>query len=751
MKNRLPLFKKIIVVPILFFVLLFGCAYYNTLFNAKNEFKEGIKIIQKEPHKDKHPTADKHFQETIEKCWKLLEIYGDKNKYADDALLYIIKSEFYLKKYAQAELHLNKFLKKYPESPLIPEAYLWYGKILIKQEKEKEGKEYLHKCLALTQDSKIVAQVYYELGYLAFEKEDYEQSIEYFEKALKEKIDKQYAAFIQYYLGESYYQQKKYKEAISRFKKVEKYSPSLDIEYNTKFKSARALAELGKYKSALKILRKMLTAPRFKNFIPFIKTEIATIYDKQGKLDDAIELYKEVVRERNSSAGTAQASFNLAKIYEYRIENVDSAVYYYGQVKKIYAKFDSVEQAQDKHVFLSELKKIRDSIKRDRYLVYRLETDPFFRDSLYKAQLEDSLRQAVQGTTPPQIPDTTHITRPKPDSTLLPSHTDTSLTAQSQATEPSRQDTSKTEEEMEEDFRRSLLEEELGKPSNKGAKKTGDSGEKKPKKEVEKRKLPQIKEDLKKNEFHLAEYFLLKIQDYDSALYHYKKFLSTYQDSILTPKALYSMYFIYSQPLYLDSLKQDSLANILITQYPESPFARNILARKGLLKETESTDSLDSIGHALFRKAEILYENNQIDSALALYKKVAAIDSQLIWSAKAQLAIAWIYEHDLQNTEKAIAEYTYLAEHFTLPEFTGFAAKKIAPPPKETVPDTTDTSAVPTEPGLLASADTTHLPSDTTGHKLTTPSGQLVEEETGLPLIARTKRYRQWRFNRTRK
>jgi len=747
MKNKLPFIKISFIVSI---VLLLACAYYNTLFNAKNEFKEGIKIIQKEPHKEKHPSADKHFQETIEKCWKLLEIYGDKNKYADDALLYIIKSEYYLKKYAQAQLHVKKFMNKYPDSPLIPEAYLWYGKILIKQEKEDEGKEYLHKCLALTQDSKIVAQVYYELGYLAFEKEDYEQSVEYFEKALKEKIDKQYAAFIQYYLGESYFQQKKYKDAISRFKKVEKYSPSLDIEYNTKFKSAKALSAIGKYKEALKILRKMLTAPRFKNFIPFIKTEIATIYDRQGKLDDAIELYKEVVRDRNSSAGTAQASYNLAKIYEYRIENVDSAVYYYGQVKKIYAKFDSVDQAEDKHIFLSELKKIRDSIKRDRYLVYRLETDPFFRDSLYKAQLEDSFRQELHKTSPRTLPDSS-ITATKPDSTLFSSLPDTTQNAQNQPVEPSPQDTAKTEEESGgEDFRRALLDEELGKPPNEGTKKTKDSGEKKTKKEVEKRKLPQIKEDLKKNEFHLAEYFLLKIQDYDSALFHYKKFLSTYQDSVLTPKALYSMYFIYSQPLYLDTLRQDSLANILITQYPESPFSRDILARKGLLKESESADSLDSIGHYLFRQAEILYEDNKIDSALILYKKVASLDSQLIWSAKAQLVVAWIYEHDLQNIEKAIDEYTYLKEHFTLPEFTSLATTKIAPPPKETITDTTDTSAVTPEPGILAGVDTTQAPLDTTRHKVAT-SSQLVEEDTGLPLISRTKRYRQWRYNRTRR
>ena len=74
-------------------IFLLNCAYYNTLFNAKKSYNDGIEIIQKEPEKESHPQANKFFEQTIEKCWKLIELYSDKSKYADDALLYIIKSE----------------------------------------------------------------------------------------------------------------------------------------------------------------------------------------------------------------------------------------------------------------------------------------------------------------------------------------------------------------------------------------------------------------------------------------------------------------------------------------------------------------------------------------------------------------------------------------------------------------------------------------------------------------------------------
>ncbi|MFZ0392066.1 MAG: tetratricopeptide repeat protein, partial [Calditrichia bacterium] len=236
--------KTNLIITLFILAFLSSCAYYNTLFNAKNAYQEGIEIIQKEPEKENHPQADRFFEATIEKCWKLLEIYGEDSKYADDAFLYIIKSEYYLKNYAQARQHANQFLSKYPESELIPEVYLWLGKVLLDQEERQKGTEFINRSLAATNDSKIKAQVYYELGNLAFKDSSYQKAVEEFEKALDEKIDEQYAAFIQFYLGESYYHQQQYKEAIPRYKRVEKYSPSLDVEYKTKFNLARSYSEL---------------------------------------------------------------------------------------------------------------------------------------------------------------------------------------------------------------------------------------------------------------------------------------------------------------------------------------------------------------------------------------------------------------------------------------------------------------------------------------------------------------------------
>lgn len=732
--------------------LLFGtqCAYYNILFNAQKEYREGIKIIQQEPEKEKHPRANKHFQQTIEKCWKLIELYSDNSKYADDALLYIVKSEFNLGKYAQSRLHVNQFLNKYPNSKLVPEAYLWKGKLLLVEEKVDEGKEYLNRCIAATKDSKIRAQAYYELGNLFFKDEDYEQASKIFEKALHAKTDKQYAAFIQFYLAESYFQQKKYKEAIKKYKKVEKFSPSLDIEYRTKFNLAKCYTNIKKYDEALKILRKMLTAPRFKNFVPMIKTEIATIHDLQGKLEEAIDQYREIVRDRKPQEGTALASFNLAKIYETRLQNVDSAVYYYGQVKRIYTKFDSVEKAEQKYTFLSEMKKIRDSIRKDTRLVYRLENEPRFMDSLYTAQLEDSLKQELKKLT--QRSDTTSAHMADSLKNALDSlnlgFTDSLKTAAKDTTTQKMGEEQPTGDEL--DFRKSLIGGEEGQPpkTQEEKKKKGKKGEEQPKvKKLEKRKLPQIKEDLKNNRYHIAEFFLLQVQNYDSASHYYNQFLNTYQDSVLTPKALYSLYFIYSNPAHFDSLKRDSIADLLIREHPESPFAKEILRDRGMIQEQQGADSLEKRAHQLYLQAEKLREANLSDSALTILRKITALDSASEWAAKAQFARAWIYEHQLRDTARAIEAYKLLKEKFNVPEFAAVAAKKIAPPPKEKPPVHPDSTL---SPEILASADT----SDTSGFATATTAGtseNIVAEKSEFPVITDMKAYIRWRMNRLKR
>jgi tetratricopeptide (TPR) repeat protein len=669
-------FVKWILLGII--VINSGCAYYNTLFNAKREYNEGIKFLQENPDKTKpSPQANQRFEKTIEKCWKLIDIYSDKSKYADDALLYICKSEFYLQKYPSAKQHLEQFMRKYADSPLLSEAHLWYGKVLLQENDIDGANEYFRLVINNSKDGKIRSQASFELGKYALQQKNYEQAVAYLEKALKEDLDDEYKAEVLFSLAEAYFQQGEYKKAISYYEKVEKQNPTLDIEFQAFMQHARALTAQKKFDKALTLLRKMTTAQRFNPFLTQIKSEIGIVYEKMNDYLAALDAYSETLAERKNDVGSARAAFRMAKLYERELSNLDSAVFYYRKTIQLSNKFDSLEVAKRKDKFLSEYKTILDKIKEEEYLVRRLTTEPSFMDSLYKAQFEDSFRVANGLSEEDTVAIDSLIALSQLDSAAvdslnrlaggLPDESNNQFTNKKDDNKPNDPFSKDDEEKPGGANFPQNPNKQFGKPS-------------KPKKKLEKRKLPEIEFDLMNHRYQLAEFYLLKEENYDSAAYHFEKFIETYEDSILTPKALYSLIFIYGtkkrDPQKLYRYEKELLAN-----YIDSPFAIEIMKKKGMLEKEAKEDSEKEKAYQQFLEAESLLFAGKYQPAIERYQKVANLDTTWEISAKAQFAIAWAYEKNLNDTQKALLAYQRLANKYpTAKDYVAFARKKISEP-----------------------------------------------------------------------
>lgn len=724
-------------------VLISGCAYYNTLFNAKNSYKEGLKVIQESSdQKTTPPAAKKHFEDTIDKCWKLIELYSDKSKYADDALLYISKSEFYLERYAQSKQHLEQFIQKYPESNLLSEAHLWYAKVLLKEDEVEKANEYFLLVINSAKEAQLRSEANLSLGLYAFENENYDQSIDYFERALKEKINDEYKALLLYHLGESYYIQKDYKNAVTQYKKVENFNPTVDVEFKSKLHLAKSYNELGKYNDAQRLLKKMLTAPRFQASIPVIKATMGEVYECEDRIEEAVDIYTEVVKERKPGEGTAQAAYDLANLYENYYHNIDSAVVYYGKVSQLYSKFDSADVANQKKVFLSEFKEIRDRINYEERLVYRLKNEPSFMDSLYKAQYEDSLEKLAGAPPQQNIAQEDSLLRLQAyrDSVAL-GLIDTTAQAladslQNQAADSLAQ---QPEENIFQGFRNAGNELPETNPLtqvpqlNTEAKKPEE--EKKP---LEKRKLPQIEFDLMNNRYQLAEFYLLKEQNYDSAAYHYHKFLETYEDSILTPKALYSLIYIYKTPGHKDPQQVKELEKQILDDYPNSVFAQHILRSRGLLNEEKPALTPEEEAEKLFLQAESLYFAGELSRSVQTYNAIASMDSSWLISAKAQYATAWIYEHDLVMRDSALAAYNKLIDNYpTATDYLRVAKKKTTP-----ISETTEAAVADTSSQTAVAPDSSAL----------IPGGEITAGSAGFVLGSEDilQQKIQWRIRRDR-
>ena len=101
--------------------LFFGCAYYNTFYNAEKSFEEAEKLIdqtKKTEESDIPQQAKKLLSLSIEKSQKVIEKYPS-SKYIDDSYYLIGKSSFIKGDYEYSEKFFKKIISEYPNSNLI--------------------------------------------------------------------------------------------------------------------------------------------------------------------------------------------------------------------------------------------------------------------------------------------------------------------------------------------------------------------------------------------------------------------------------------------------------------------------------------------------------------------------------------------------------------------------------------------------------------------------------------------------------
>jgi TolA-binding protein len=642
------LYRIINLITIISILFVLGCAYYNTFFNAKEYYKAGEKK-QKSSTSDNVPSDVRtNYNNAIQKCWKLIDTYGDSSEYADDALLLIGKSHYNIEEYELSAKVLNQFLLKYLNSDLIPDAKLWLAKDYIELDKEDEALDLLDNIFDDKVSNEVAAQAFYILGNLYFKNQDYEKAIDNFQKCIEITDDDEIKGDAEYKTGESFFILEEYENAIYHFQKIEKLDVPVIKEYEAIMQKINALAKLERYEEADKILRLMFSNLRFIDQFSLIETKLANVSEMQGDIDYAMELYYDILKKYPKKEGAALSAFYLGQLYEYEYGNFDSAKTYYDRVNKEYNKSEAKEDATLRANLLKEYLTIRDQINKDK-------------SDLYKLQHGDSL-----------LIDSVAV-EPSPEDTLEVEETEEFSVVDDVFKFPSdvNQDTVLS------DTSNISIQDSL----NQKIQQT--TSKKKPvqKKKAVSRDPHEVEGSLVKNSFAIAEYFLLKYQNYDSSLIRYSSFVNNFSDSILTPKALYSIYFLYNN-IYKDLAKADSIKNMILDQYLYTPYGEKLSGKISSVISTNLDNSIDS-SKIKYHEAENYLDNKEYENAVELFRQISEQDSGSMWAQKSRYAIAYTYEKFLSDKGLAIQSYQILANEYPKTEYGKVAKNKITKPVDE--------------------------------------------------------------------
>lgn len=196
-----------------------------------------------------------------------------------------------------------------------------------------------------------------------------------------------------------------------------------------------------------------------------------------------------------------------------------------------------------------------------------------------------------------------------------------------------------------------------------------------------------------KEEFQIAELFLFKLSEVDSAISTLDRLVSdtanqAMRDPEVLARAYYARAFIYDE-FKKDSLKGDSLYRDVVSKFPGTDFAKQAQLNLGIRVTEKNTEDL---AHDAFLKAESIWVSIQsvpVDSmeridtlfaqAIRAYDTVVVLYPKTRHAARALWAKGWILENQAGEMDSARVAYDKLRKEYGHTPWGKEAVEKLQP------------------------------------------------------------------------
>lgn len=635
MKKNIHSLKKYFPFIVIVFVLS-GCGiwedfttYFNLYYNTKDKFteaEEAIKQQRKNLFEFEEPNISGNvptlLNGVIEKCSKILQFHSG-SSYVEDVLLMLGKCFYYQKNYLKALRKFQELAATLPESDYILENDLWIAKTQMRLKEFEPALVSLKRIRseAVEEGEDEIARLAYveEIVHLIV-RENYASAITLINEFLEVSDNDEVNAEVEYELGRLYLKTNELENAITAFEKVFDYSPTFEIELNSKLELASALREVGETEKTLLLLEEMRNENKYSDSFHKIDLEIGITLFSLNRVDESVELLSKVDTTYISTPSSGIARFKLAEIFETRFNNFDSASIYYTKAASSTAPQEYTKLAFEKSQLFRKYQGFQKNIfDAKKQLVYLEDPDAFIQDSI--AFYSDTLSTGDQTSQPIQVEqgenelDNKGIVQP--------------LTTQLQTVKKTPPERPK-----------------IG--------------------------IDSVKSIIAKNDFDLANLFFTELNYPDSAYFYYRQIIDEYPDS-----KYYSL-SLYSTAAYYNSLGQkeeaDSILNFIYDNYKTESIvnAAAIQLKKPLVNL--AYDPADE----LYSAAEKTMLDQKYSESIAKFYNIFELYPQSSLAPKALYASGWILENELKLLDSAAVLYDSINVRYPQSQYASSIKPKLS-------------------------------------------------------------------------
>jgi len=335
-------------------ILISSCAYYNTLFNAEELFKQAEER-ELDARGKASRQAREEYNKVIKKCGRLLEFYPD-SKYVDDAIYLMAQS---LRKKGGNKVKVieqcDKIIQFFPDSEFYIDAVTLKAEVKLSMKKDGEAYGLLEELLLNPKYSEGKSKVLLKIAEFYTKQERYERARYYLARIIDEDGDSDEAKSASYFLGVNFFAEEQYSLAIDSFKKFNKQKNKREIEYDSHYYIALSYYELGEYKRSIKELNWLLDKDyrkKEKGMAKVLKGRNLLVYDK---IESGIELLNEAISEHSRGVIKAEANYYLADYYLTNTDSLRLAIKLFNQVKSADNKSEHIDAALAKSSVASQI------------------------------------------------------------------------------------------------------------------------------------------------------------------------------------------------------------------------------------------------------------------------------------------------------------------------------------------------------------------------------------------------------------
>ena len=585
-------------------------------------------------------SLNENLKKVIEKCSKILQ-YEKNSSYFADALFITGKALYYQQEYARAQRKFTE-LAGLSNQKYSSENKLWLAKTDLQLRSFEEGLKLIDevKTEAINDgnDDLFNDASTTKIAFLIF-RDDLRGAIEECKNYLSESKDDEISALVSYQMGIINLSLKEEQSALEAFDNVLKYSPTVDVEFKSRFESAKLLKTLKRVDESETAFNDLRYLGKFKNYVDQVLIELGQIYLEKDQTNLAVDIFREVDTTYRQLPTSGMAEMKLAEIYHKKLEQYDSSYTYYTKASVSMAareiKLEAGKRATDFNKYFGLKDEVRE-LKQN--LDYLNNTDTYLRDSIdyqiaYRQYLDDVKAMSETQKADPNLINQAQLDpvfyqqqynqqqmvllqKPKKGVVITPSQ----LIAVGKYKKPER------------------------------PKLSADS----------------IKTILSKSLYNLASLFYSELDVPDSAYFYFNRILSDYPDKPVKVQTMYALATYYET--HNDSVKADSIFQFIYNNFKNNPLGSAAAQKLGLIKKEEKKidiKKVDDPAEKYYDDAEQLYYSKKYEEAIDSFRSVYKKFPVSSFAPKSVYYMGIIYENELKMYDSAASAYLVLTKDFS--------------------------------------------------------------------------------------